>query len=87
MAKSIDLTKNPKVAKALAKLNEYCDKELKKNRQSVALLGFGAKAPELFECGNGVYELDVNGKTYRFKAKDTADALEKCYDGEYKRGK
>lgn len=29
-SKTIDLTKNPKVAKALAKLNEYCERELKK---------------------------------------------------------
>lgn len=55
-----------------------------KNRKSVALLGLSATAPELFECGNGVYELDIRGKTYRFKAKDTMDALEKCDNGEYR---
>lgn len=30
MAKTIDLTKNPNVAKALKRLNEYCEEELKK---------------------------------------------------------
>ena len=53
-------------------------------RESVALLGLGANAPELFECGGGVYELDTHGKTYRFKAESTEGALDKVYSGEYK---
>ena len=56
-----------------------------KNRESVALLGFGASAPEVFKCGDGVYELDAYGKTYRFEAKDTMDALEKIDRGEHRR--
>ena len=56
-----------------------------KNRESVALLGFGASAPELFYCGKGVYELDTHGLTYRFKAESTSNALDKVYNGEHKR--
>lgn len=53
-------------------------------RESVAFLGFSATAPELFYCGNNTYELDAYGKTYRFKAKDTMDALEKIDKGEHR---
>jgi len=53
-------------------------------RQSVAILGMGANAPELYECGNGIYELEARGNTYRFKASDINDALNKVYSGEYK---
>lgn len=53
-------------------------------RESVALLGLSATAPELFYCGDNSYELEAYGKTYKFKAKDTMDALEKIDRGEYK---
>lgn len=55
-------------------------------RQSVAILGMGANAPELYECGNGIYELEARGNTYRFKASGINEALDKVYSGAYKQG-
>lgn len=54
------------------------------NRESVAFLGISPSSPTLYRCSAGVYEIDLHGSTYRFKAKDNIDALDKVYHGEYK---
>lgn len=55
-----------------------------KQRDSVAILGMSATAPVLYDCGDGVFELDVCGETYSFKAKDTNEAVVMACNGDYR---